>query len=460
MYAPMVGTEDDNFSLVESYIYEMVACMLKHYPLAASRVFSGYRGQYTALHSAVFHGRYTDTINLILQTEAAHPSEQRPCLLGNTQGEVPLHFCAMRGERPRSVALIAKAAPQAVLKRDSSGLTPFHWLWIRYVGNLLALDEGGRGSDSTIRLRRPNLQGPPFETNQYNEFTSLEQGDFDGDQLIRRMDPPVDFLRMRHIPVEVHGDATSHRWADQTSGVLRSIRSRHATRDPDADSSLWTRQEVITSLFWTKAVSLLEATQVTCENAPRRDSFLVHKAYASPCCVPAVCRVASSLFPDELTRRDEAGRLPIHHAASRNWHAWDWPRDGGLNEPTAAKLLEKETLRVLQTALDVSPPEALRLVDNEGRLVLHHVIETFVKACSLMTCSESSQITDMLDVLTEILNLYPGALQRRDGVSKLFPFLQATSSASRENSRGHSREDASLSVAFLLLRYDPTVLAS
>lgn len=208
IYAPLLGSEDDTLARVETHIFEMVAIMLKHYPQAASRVFSGYRGQYTALHSAVFHGRFTTTIGLLLETAESdrHPeassssssegaAQTKPALLGNTQGEVPLHFCAMRGERPRTVALLARSSPEAVLQRDSSGLTPFHWLWIRYVGNLLALDEGGRGSDTTIQLQlEPPTPGAPqpyqFETNRYNEFTSLEQGDFGSD--LMRMDPPVE----------------------------------------------------------------------------------------------------------------------------------------------------------------------------------------------------------------------------------------------------------------------------
>ncbi len=123
VYAPMLQPED---TTTERHIYDMVNCMLQHYPEAASRVFNGYRGHYTALHSAVFHGRCPDTIELLLNAEKKSPSNisQKACLLENTQGELPLHFCAMRGEPPRTVALLAKAAPEAISKRDAVGLTP------------------------------------------------------------------------------------------------------------------------------------------------------------------------------------------------------------------------------------------------------------------------------------------------------------------------------------------------
>jgi Ankyrin repeats (3 copies) len=92
IYAPSIGSEDDTLARVERQIYEMVRIMLKHAPYAAAQVFSGFRGQYTALHSAVFHGRYTTTIDLLLRTEKEFPAAQKAALLTNTQAELPLHF--------------------------------------------------------------------------------------------------------------------------------------------------------------------------------------------------------------------------------------------------------------------------------------------------------------------------------------------------------------------------------
>lgn len=45
IYAPGLGNEDVTEERVERQIYEMVDCMLRYNPAAASRVFSGYRGQ-------------------------------------------------------------------------------------------------------------------------------------------------------------------------------------------------------------------------------------------------------------------------------------------------------------------------------------------------------------------------------------------------------------------------------
>lgn len=94
IYAPSLGSEDDTLARVERQIYEMVKTMLLYAPTAAAKVFTGFRGQYTALHSAVFHGRYTTTIDFLLKTEKEYPSvtTDKAALLTNTQSELPLHF--------------------------------------------------------------------------------------------------------------------------------------------------------------------------------------------------------------------------------------------------------------------------------------------------------------------------------------------------------------------------------
>jgi len=514
IYSPSLGSEDETLVRIERQIYEMVAIMLKYNPSASSCVFTGYRGQYTALHSAVFHGRDVNTIDLLIQAEQhaqarsesslnapiVHRRPNQAALLANTQGEMPLHFCAMRGERPCTVALLARAAPQAVSKRDASGLTPFHWLWIRFVSTLLAIeDSDGSGSanssgNTTITLNA--AQESPFETNAYNCFTALEQGEFDSDlQLFKRMDPPVDFLNMRHIPPEMLTDGATFGWAHRSVEVLRHIRARYQEQQREKEINgqpndtilcTWTRREVVMSLFWNKAVSLLSALQLTGpeqSSAPVGESVLVPTAFASHSCPPAVAFIAASLFPNELHQPDERGRLPIHYAASRSWHAFDWPSDDSLNEPTAAQLLRKESLIALKTALALSEPQALRVCDHSNRLPLHYVIDAFVEACCTRGAAAAAQaeesspadeelngrshytcpFQDMLSVVNDMIQRFPESLLRRDGVTKLYPFLQATSTATemvrtQSHATTHHGEQLSLSLTFQLLRDCPSLL--
>ena len=366
----------------------------------------------------------------------------------------------MRGERPRTVALLAKAAPEAVFKRDSTGLTPFHWLWIRFVSTLLALDEDRRGGEEMCVLLKANVP-IPYETSRYDEFATIEQGDFDADlQLIKRLDPPVDFLRMRHIPVEVSGTANCFRYANRSFDVLQRIRQRYECRG-DKEDQLWTRQEVIISLFWTKAVSLLQASNAAQPGMmPSGERIFVHTAFASTCCFPPAARLAARLFPEELWMRDLRGRLPIHYAASRSWHSWDWPPENSSSEGAAARLLGGESLSALRVAMDLSPRLAMSVVDTGNRLVLHHAIEAFVQACSQPSryiCT--SLIDEMHEILLDLVRANPDSLSRRDGHSMLYPFLEAAAVATESRTQAYVHDELPLSITYILLRQNPTILA-
>jgi hypothetical protein len=473
VYAPLLRSEDATAARIERNIYEIVNCMLQHYPQAASCVFNGYRGHYTALHSAVFHGRCPDTLALLLQAEERCPAEQKAALLANTQGEMPLHFCAMRGEPPRSVALLANAAPEAVLMRDASGLTPLHWLWIRYVSTLLAIDDGGRGSTVTMPLEN---SVPDNDSSIYNAFSSLQQDDLEADlQLIRRLDPSVDFLRMRHIPVEVLGESRALQWADRSVAMLEHIRSRYESKKAEEVKEeqaspgviVWTRVEAVTSLFWTKVVSLLRAVSTLDDTKEPKEFSLVHAAFSAPCCLPPVARIVASLFPEEMAKPDANGQLPLHHAAIRAWHAWDWPREDGTSESANARLLRRESAQVLRAAMALSPPEAAKHKDNNKCLPLHYVISTFTKACSLSgrSCTEDP-VEDMLEIINGFVQMSPSSLHAPDPRSGLYPFLQASAVATEQRndpSPGFSvpfPDELPLSIVYLLLRESPSLVKS
>ena len=80
-----------------------------------------------------------------------------------------------------------------------------------------------------------------YECSHYDEFATIEQGDFDADlHLIKRLDPPVDFLRIRHIPVEVSGSDDCFRWANQSYEVLNKIRDRFHKLGENEEQT-WTR---------------------------------------------------------------------------------------------------------------------------------------------------------------------------------------------------------------------------
>jgi hypothetical protein len=464
VYAPLLQSEDATAVRIERNIHEMVNCMLQHYPSAASCVFNGYRGKYTALHSAVFHGRCPDTIDLLLQAENRCPASQKAGLLANTQGEMPLHFCAMRGEPPRSVALLAAEVPEAVSKRDGSGLTPVHWLWIRFVSTLLAIDDGGRGSTVTVPLER-TLQSAGLC--EYVSFASLEQGDFEADmQLVRRLDPSVDFLRMRYIPAEVLDESDALQWAERTVILLKHIRercelSRAQTQDGD-NVIIWSREEAVAGLFWTKVVSVLKAASISNAHDNSNEFSLVQTAFESICCPPPVAGIVASMYPGEMNIPDMNGRLPLHHAAKRAWHAWDWPREDGTSEAANAQLLQLESSCLLKTAMSLSPMEAAKHKDRFNCLPIHYAIPTFIRAfCSSGRSCTENPVIDILELVSYFVQMNPDSLHERDPRTGLFPFLQVSAIAAEEKngaSAGSFPDEFPLSMAYLLLRENPSLV--
>lgn len=485
---------------IERHIYDMVNCMIQHYPEAACRVFNGHRGQYTALHSAVFHGRCSNTIELLLNAEKKSTQstaaaknqvvlqQQNACLLGNTQGELPLHFCAMRGEPPRTVALLAKMGPEAILKRDTSGLTPVHWLWIRFISTLLTIEDG-RGSSITVPLRKSS-------SHQKITFSSLQQDNFDADLLLlRKIDPTVDFLRMRHIPTEVQDASDALQWAERTASLLRNVRdrlesidttkenhnntneegpiSKSVNRDSDNKNQdalvvVLTRLEAVTVLFWIKIVSLLKA--VSC-NDPFlcNDQSLVTTAFESECCPPLVARIIALVFPQQFLQPDTKGRFALHYAALRPWHAWEWPREDGTNDNVASsKLLNLESASLLRNAISLSPVEVAKHKDNFGCLPIHYMISTCIQACCATGRSRSMEpLGEMIEITGFFVKLNPNSLTIQDPRTQLLPFLQATAEATKHamtnssinaGSSTSANEESPLSIVYLLLRQDPSLI--
>jgi hypothetical protein len=478
VYAPMLQSEETTAARIERYIFEMVDCMLQHYPSAASCVFNGYRGQYTALHSAVFHGRCPETIELLLNAERAAPSAQKACLLGNTQGELPLHFCAMRGEPPRTVALLAEAAPEAISQRDASGLTPMHWLWIRFVSTLLAIEDG-RGVPMTVPLitTRSSEENVSSRERLPLSFASLEQGDFEADfQLLRRVDPSVDFLRMRHIPKEVQEESDALQWAERTASVLTSIRDRFESNDvPSSDNNnnddlrvSLTRLEAISALFWTKVVSLLKANMFRESHHSRNQSVhhagnaLVRAAFESDFCPPLVARIVATVCPRELSSPDDHGRVGLHYAALRPWHAWEWPRDDGTSDAASSRLLNLESASLLRNAMSLSPIEAARQQDERGLLPIHYMISSSIQACCMGGRSYSEDpLLEMMETLGYFVQMNPDALSVRDPRTSLFPFLQASAEAAEAEITLPSmsiHDHFPLSIVFFLLRENPSLV--
>lgn len=313
----------------------------------------------------------------------------------------------------------------------------------------------------SIGANRPT----PFTTNKYNAFAMLEQGDFRQDlQLIKRMDPAVDFLRMRHIPEEAVFDGSCLSRTNKCSSILWHLRNRYESTPSTEEGKVftWNREQVVHALFWSKVVSLLEACQQTTATTDNEEgSTLLHTAFSSKCCLPVVAHIVATVFPEECEQRDNLGRLPIHCAASRPWDRWDWPTEEGYDESIASLLLESDSLTLFRVALTHAPSSHMQIPDNENRLVLNCLIDSMVISTTRMARSiPQSRLQDMLGnmlfILHSVIKLYPDAALHVDGRTKLRPFLQAAATASAQGDVVF--EPFSISVSYELLRLHPNQL--
>jgi len=355
------------------------------------------------------------------------------------------------------VALIANAAGEGVTQRDTSGLSPFHWLWIRFLSTQLSLEDDGRGVNSTMLMNMSRRMSK--DVSPYSQFSCIEEGDFDADlHLIKRMDPPVDFLRMRHIPTEATKREHVDRIASRSAKILSDIRRRFFELiNPDSNvtvSMRWSREEIVSALFWTKVVALLQAANVASETQILGGSVLVHTAFATKCCPPPVASLVTTLFPGELELPDEEGRLPIHHASMRQFSQWDYPATNE-NLDNAAKVLQNDTEAIVRSALDVTSDKSLGTKDSHGRLPLHYLVTSVVRYVCTSTAVSEAHCQRLIHLVLKMASRHPTNFHAVDGISGLVAFVLAAATAG-EVARTQHRFSTSLS--FELLRAHPTTL--
>ncbi|VEU44722.1 unnamed protein product [Pseudo-nitzschia multistriata] len=296
--------------------------------------------------------------------------------------------------------------------------------------------------------------------------------------LLRKIDPTVDFLRMRHIPTEVQEATEALQWAEHAASVLKSVRDcletlstqEGAENGEDNDSEdvvMLTRLEAIATLFWIKVVSLLKAiatdeTKINV-NDDHEDLSLVRTAFENGCCPPLVGRIVALLFPAEFSQPDGNGRVTLHYAAMRPWHAWEWPREDGTSDSASSKLLNLESASLLRNAMSLSSVEAAKHKDKKGCLPIHYMISTYIQACcaSGRSCSEDP-VVEMLEIIGYFVKLNPNSLNICDPRSGLLPYLQASAeSAQAINSNPNAssiHDNFPLSIVYLLLRQDPSLV--
>ncbi|KAL3911055.1 MAG: hypothetical protein SGILL_007434 [Bacillariaceae sp.] len=165
---------------------------------------------------------------------------------------------------------------------------------------------------------------------------------------------------------------------------------------------------------------------------------LLHAACIVSCPL-AMIGIALKARPDSIKIKHEpSGRLPLHYAASR----------GGYHRTFAAGVTGKPV-----EINEVSPiffvlskfPKACCVADASGQLPLHIAIDHIKEKRH----KEREKISNYVQhtELNMMLDQYPEALHRRDGLTKLYPYQQAAEG-----------EHGNIELTFSLLRRDPILI--
>jgi hypothetical protein len=195
---------------------------------------------------------------------------------------------------------------------------------------------------------------------------------------------------------------------------------------------------VLQETLWQRMRLLLSATAIAACNEPvykRGEPWsMIHAACFVQCPLAMVRLALRRQGTQLLQQRDlRMGRLPLHYAASRKGYAVRIPV-GAMSEGVQDIAEPSAVLELLDHF-----PEAARVADTNGQLPLHVAIDT----------AASTDGSSNWNVIQALLSQYPASLDRRDGKSKLFPFMQAAIG------RRASVEDT-----FLLLLENPTLVGS
>jgi ankyrin repeat protein len=157
----------------------------------------------------------------------------------------------------------------------------------------------------------------------------------------------------------------------------------------------------------------------------------LHFAAQSPC-PPGVFPFLISVYRNELTVKDEDGRLPLHIAAT--------------NATTNRSYDVQSKISMMLT----ENPEAARIADASGRLPIHIALESGIA---------------WEEGIEDLFALEPEVIGTRDCVTSLYPFmLGAVGAGPRRPVTTDAAEihqcqlDHSLSTIYTLLRADPTIV--
>eukprot|EP00980_Cylindrotheca_fusiformis_P011826 scaffold2816_cov121-Cylindrotheca_fusiformis.AAC.42 len=340
------------------------------------------------LSCALLQGRSIESIELLLDASKRVGINSCRAIVTHNR-EIPLHIAATMRCTPKVLSRLIQEEDSVASVSDIHGLNTLDWVWIRHVIDWCSMSDPFA---PVVVSRRRYLNHNFIEW--YNKVSNQYLG----------FDPPL------------------------VSGIAKKLRSDIVQR---------------------MCILLPRFAGLFLHDEKDEDGIRLPPLVHAVClvnCPLALVQLACESCPKHLHQRDtKMRRLPLHYALTRRGYLVRYPIGVSCN---------------IQYIEEVSPmkaillkfPKACRITDKYCQLPLHILID-FSKTHNQtgedhITLSRESQ-GGCQEGIELLLGQYPEALQRRDGKTKLYPFLQA--------SEGHN---GNVDLTFLLLRRDPSLLST
>ena len=356
------------------------------------------------LSCAILHGRCMDTVKVLLEANRRIGVNACRTIVTHYR-EVPLHIAvSMRCSSELLITLLEEER-DVLGVADIHGLMPLDWMWIRHVLDWCSTTD----PFAPIMVSRRRYLGNNFL--EWHERVSNQYLGLDASM----EDSPNPVVR------------------DWTRRLKDDMLKRMATVLPP-----------MAAVFFKE---YMDDTMIEGEyyvyNEEDRPWPVLHAACFLNCPLSMV-RLALQSSPGHIRCKDlMMGRLPLHHAVSRGGYSVTYPIG------VSCHLRSIQEISPARLVLE-SFPGACSVTDGFNRLPLHVAIDASKQRHDLEATFENIEATpchnDDIDLL---LQVYPNALERRDGVTKLYPFMQAAAGPG-----------ASVNTIYDLLRRNPTLVAS
>ena len=361
----------DNFIEIEQLVLRILKCMLSVNPNSGCTISHVF--QYTPLHSALYHGRCYEIIQLIIDNyNYLYQQNKNKFQFISTRYETPLHFAAMRNENERIIKLLTNHENKydflndMQFENDGLYLSPLYWLWIRFISNSFSVVNATTGNAtlaSTTSTSNTNADNNyesdddnddarhsfpfPFDglsINDRKNYLNLDtqpqaqsnedEIDIDYYNWIQTNDPSEDYRHMRFIPN--HYNDINEPSAKFITRVLLQIQQK--INNFKTATSFTTLQqlyeyynltdiEIKIILFWRKVLFYLHHSNTTgCyinakgTNNKRQkiekksNNNILHTIATTRSCPISIFKIAFSLYPTSIQQQDSYNRLPLHYA--------------------------------------------------------------------------------------------------------------------------------------------------